>query len=286
MEELKQIAKILGLNPQEELSTDEIISWLSQVTLVLLIVFIIANFLFAERAKLEIEAVKGQLGVLQGKYDYISKTPKGEISNNLEQALMDLQKQKLLLALEEIVFDIRNSFGLSHFGTTNAEGEKEYLLSDILSQGKVINERFKRGCILAKQALSDQKRMRGDLLSRVLVKRGMVLSDSPIEESIVPNPEKVTRENAGWLLSEISNRVKAIYTDCCIMQKTALACLMEYYQDHIDILMDSQLSEQLDQALAASEQERIGRISEFSREFYRHVKSLFDKQDVPLLSDV
>lgn len=286
MEELKQIAKILGLNPQEELSTDEIISWLSQVTLVLLIVFIIANFLFAERAKLEIEAVKGQLGVLQGKYDYISKTPKGEISNNLEQALMDLQKQKLLLALEEIVFDIRNSFGLSHFGTTNAEGEKEYLLSDILSQGKVINERFKRGCILAKQALSDQKQMQRDLLSRVLLKEGMVLSDSSIEESIAQNPERVTTENAEWLFNEIGNRVKAISVDCCIMQRTALAYLMEYYQDHIDVLMNTELGRQLDQALEAPEQERISRISEFNRGLYKYVKSLFDKQNVPLLSDV
>lgn len=280
----RKLSILLKGRSKQDINVDEILGWLLNISFALLFIFIIADLLFITKAKAEIKAAKGQLSVLGGKFDYISKTEKGEIFKDFEKALMDVQRQKLLLGLEQVVSDVRNSFGLTHFGTTNEKGEREYLLSDILSQGKVVNERFKRGCVLANQALSDQKQMQQDLLRRVLLKKGMVLNQSSVEPSIVENPEIVTGENAQWLLEQISSQVKAIYADCCIMQKTALAYLMEYQEN---ILMDADFNKQLEGVLdEASEQEKLKRISEFGQRHYQHVKSLFDKQNVPLLDGV
>lgn len=279
-----KLSILLKGKSKQDISVDEILGWLLNISFALLFVFVIASLLFITEAEAELEAAKGQLGVLGAKYNYISRTEKGEIYKDLERALMDVQKQKLLLGLEQVLSDVRNSFGLTHFGTTNEKGEREYLLSDILSQGKVINERFKRGCVLADQALSDQKQMQQDLLRRVLLMKGMVLSRSSVEPSLVENPEIVSGVNAQWLLKQISSQVKAIYVDCCLMQKTALAYLMEH-QEHI--LMDADLNKQLEKILEeASEQEKLRRISEFGQRHYQHVKSLFDKQNVPLLDGV
>ncbi len=282
MEQLSLLSK--GAVPEEEISVDEILGWLLNITVGLLMVFMIASFLFRTDLQDALDSAKEQLGVLGGKYGYIINTEEGEIFEDLEKALMDLQRQKLLLGLEQVLSDVRNSFGLTHFGTTNEEGEREYLLSDILSQGKVINERFKRGCVLANQAFLDQQQMKRDLKSRVLLKKGMVLNKSSVEPSLVENPEVVTGENAQWLSDQISSQVKAIYADCCIMQRTALAYLMEH-QEHI--LMDVDLNKQLERVLEeASEQEKLRRISEFGQRHYQHVKSLFGKQNVPLLDGV
>lgn len=279
-----KLSILLKGKSKQDISVDEILGWLLNISFALLFVFVIASLLFITEAEAELEAAKGQLGVLGAKYNYISRTEKGEIYKDLERALMDVQRQKLLLGLEQVLSDVRNSFGLTHFGTTNEKGEREYLLSDILSQGKVINERFKRGCVLADQALSDQKQMQQDLLRRVLLMKGMVLSRSSVEPSLVENPEIVSGVNAQWLLKQISSQVKAIYVDCCLMQKTALAYLMEH-QEHI--LMDADLNKQLEKILEeASEQEKLRRISEFGQRHYQHVKSLFDKQNVPLLDGV
>lgn len=279
-----KLSILLKGKSKQDISVDEILGWLLNISFALLFVFVIASLLFITEAEAELEAAKGQLGVLGAKYNYISRTEKGEIYKDLERALMDVQKQKLLLGLEQVLSDVRNSFGLTHFGTTNEKGEREYLLSDILSQGKVINERFKRGCVLADQALSDQEQMQQDLLRRVLLMKGMVLSRSSVEPSLVENPEIVSGVNAQWLLKQISSQVKAIYVDCCLMQKTALAYLMEH-QEHI--LMDADLNKQLEKILEeASEQEKLRRISEFGQRHYQHVKSLFDKQNVPLLDGV
>lgn len=281
---LEQVGALFGAEKEEEVSTAETFELLCQVALALLIIFVMANTIFRSRAQAQIDAAKGQLGVLGAEMDELTKTDKGYQYTKRVEALMDVQRQKLLLGLEEVLSDVRNSFGLTHFGTTNEKGEREYLLSDILSQGKVVNERFKRGCVLADQVLSNQEQMQQDLLRRVLLKKGMVLNQSSVEPSLVENPEIVSGENAQWLLKQISSQVKAIYTDCCIMQKTALAYLMEH-QEHI--LMDVDLNEQLERVLEeASEQEKLRRISEFSQRHYQHVKSLFDKQNVPLLGGV
>lgn len=284
---LNEIGRILGIEEKEEMSTADILEILCQITLVLLMVFIIASVLFAARAEIELDAAKKELSTLQGKYDYITKTPKGEIAKNFERALIDLQKQKLLLALEKVVSDARNSFALSHFDTTNKKGEREYFLSDILSEGKIINERFRRGCVSAKQAFLDQGQMQKDLLSRVLLNGGMSLSASSTQKSTVDDPEIIDPENARWLLIEINDKVNSMYVDCCIMQKEALACLLKYYQKNRILLVNDNVNKQLNQALDETEiDEKIRLISEFTQRTYQRVKSFFREQNVPLLKDV
>jgi len=276
-----------GAASKNKISIDEILGWLLNVSFALLIVFILASLLYSEdMEKLYNEAMR-QLGDLGGRFNAISKTPEGEMFKNFEKALMDVQREKLLLGLERVMFNIRRDFGLSNFGRENEKGKQVYLLSDILSEGKVVNERFKNGCVLAKQEFSDQKQMEREIFNKVCLVNGMVLNDSSTDPSIADHPEVITKENNIWFLEEVSSKVKATYTDCCAMQKDALAYLMGYYQEHLDLLINADLKKQLEQVLDEKlDEEKMRRISEFSQRLYQHVKSLFDKQNVPLLDGV
>lgn len=276
-----------GAVSKNKISVDEILGWLLNISFALLIIFILASLLYSEDMEKLYNEAMNQLGILHGRYRKISETPEGEMFENFEKALMDVQREKLLLGLEQVMFNIRTDFGLSNFGRKNEKGEQVYLLSDILSEGKVVNERFKNGCVLAKQAFSDQKQMEREIFNKVCLLSGMVLNDSPSDPSIADHPEVITKENSTWFLEEVSSKVKATYTDCCTMQKDALAYLMSYYQEHLDLLINPDLKKQLEQVLDEKlDEEKIRRISDFSQRLYQHVKDLFDQQNVPLLADV
>jgi hypothetical protein len=276
-----------GAASKKKISVDEILGWLLNISFALLIVFILASLLYSEDMEKLYNQAMNELGVLHGKYRKISETPRGEMFENFEKALMDVQREKLLLGLEQVMSNIRRDFGLSNFGRENEKGEQIYLLSDILFEGKVVNERFKNGCVLAKQAFSDQKQMEREIFSKVCLLNGMVLNDSSTDPSIADHPEVITKENNVWFLEQVSSKVKATYTDCCTMQKDALAYLMDFYQEHLDLLINADLRKQLEQVLDEKlDEEKMRRISEFSQRLYQHVKDLFDQQNVPLLVDV
>lgn len=282
---VREIEKLLGLQTErEDISTSEVGEIFSQITLPLLIIFIMIYVVFLGQAKAYIAAAKDGLGVLQGKFNDIIATPAGKQYEKRTEALVDLQRQKLLLALEKIENRERSDYGVSFFVLKDINGKTEYLMSDILSEGKVINERFKGYCILAKERISDQKKVRDQWLAAILLANGMKLSSSPVEESIVDHPEILNRENALWLMAEIERRVGTIYFDCCDMQSMAFAYLVEYYKSHTDLLGGTQLGKLADNLLLASDEEKARLASEFSRELYNYVKSLFESQGVPLLS--
>ena len=284
--ELEQIGKLFGLKESDEISTSAIYELLCQIALALLIIFVMAYVLFMARAKMEVEVAKAMLGVLQGKHDEITSTPEGQQYIKREDALIELQRQKLLLALEKIESAERISFGIIPFTRRNSSGDTEYLLDDILSGGNVVNKRFKKACIMAKETLPDRGRMENEWLLRISLINGLCMNDTSVEQSIISNPEIITKNNSEWLLTEIDARVTALHADCCDMQRMAVSHLVEYLQDHTDLLMKTKLSHQLDQALSAPLEDRIRPLSEFSRELYRYIKLLFEEQEVPLLNEV
>lgn len=300
--ELKQIRKFLGGSPNDGspssgLSTADIFEVLCQIALALLIIFMMANVIFMGRAETAIATAEDMIGFWHREYERVANTPEGKIDTERKEALIEVQKQKLIVALEKIEYGERLNFGISIFTKKNNKGETEYLMDDILSEGKIVNERFKKACILANETLPYRKKMKREWLDGIALNYGLVLSDSPVAESIVEHPEKIHKDNAVWLLGgvdkkgkkqpgEINSRITSINADCRDMQGMAVAYLIEYYTDHTDALKSTKLDKQLDNSLSQPSEERVRLMSDFSKELLRYVKSLFKAQKIPLLSGV
>lgn len=260
-QELKKFLIALGIKLPNEASVDNVMAILCQISLAVLFVFIIANVLFMTMAKSQI--------------DILEKTPSGE-------ALMDLQWQKLLLSLERVESKERNELGISFFIRTNLDGEREYTMDDVLSEGKIINERFKEACSYAKKRLPYPERIKAEWLSRILRDNQMVYVGAAFNQS----SEVVYEKNLKKLKTEISKKVDVLYVDCHDLQCKALSYLAGYYANNQNILKGTELERQLNEALMAPTEDRIRLLSHWNGEVMRHVKSLFEEQKVPLLFGV
>lgn len=284
--DLSNVEKILGFARNEDTSTDGLIALFSQITFALLFVVLMANLLFMAQAKEEVKVAKGMIGVLQGKYDEISKTPQGRQYKLREKALINLQKQQLINALDRIEASDRVKYGLSAFKRKNADGEIYYVMDDILSEGQVINKQFKDACVNTKNDLHDQRRMRESWRFRILGMEGMSLSDTPVEPAITKHPEIVTKGNSVWLLNEIDKSVQKIYTECCEMQRVAIAKLQKYYQDHTEKLSGTEVHKLVKSYASASVDMKDMIIREIRDKLYEHAKLVFTEQGIPLLNEV
>jgi hypothetical protein len=290
--ELKQLLELFGINigQQNDISLDAIGNWFNQITTVLLIVFIIAFVLFAGAAQAAIKDAEAKTEFWYGQFSDINDTTVGKEVQKRNNALIDLQKEKLRVALEKVEIQERTDFGISIFAPRDANGKINYRMNEVLSGSKVISELFKDSCIRAKESLSDQKLRRQEWYERVLQIAALQNSDSSSEEQAVDKPQELTPGNAEWLIIEIQTRTEAVYIECLDIQSKAVSYLSDYYSKHTGELSGllEGLNEQLIKAVSPDtpDGEKQGLISSFSSELQRQIKSLFEKQGVPLLSSI
>ncbi len=284
---LERVGTLFGAEKEEEVSTAETFELLCQIALALLIIFVMANTIFRGRAQAQIDESRGRQGVLEDENRRFRQADPNIAS--YERAMMDVQKQKLLLALEKIENTLRDDFGIDHFAPKDrSTHESKYLMNDLLSGEKVINERFKQACIIAKQVFLDRKKLRQNWCDRIpLVEPGLVFDSTPEKQSIITNPEVISPENEILVFQEIANRIEGIYADCCDMQRMALSYLQEYYYEHTELLKGTEFDKNLNNDVSsASDKEKRRLMLQRSQELYMYIKSLFEKQNVPLLSGV
>ena len=180
---LQSLQKLLAADSLEDISTSNLMELLCQIALALLIIFVMANVLFTAKAKADLDEAKGMIGLWQGKYIEISKTPAGEQYKLRHKALIELQRQKLINALEKIEVDESKKYGLLEFGQIKEDGSIEFVTKDVLSGTKVVNTRFIEVCVLAKKTLPYKTNIRQEWLSRILLMESMQLSTSTGEVS-------------------------------------------------------------------------------------------------------
>jgi hypothetical protein len=280
------LKRIVNGQSSHELSVDELVALLCQISLALLIIYVMANVLFMAKAKAEVDEAKGKLPYYREKLEEIMTTDVGREYERREVALIDLQKQKLLNVLEGLEAADRAKLALSLFCRPAGDGGVEFAMDDVLSGEKVTDRHFIEACKYAKTLLPYQDRMYRSWLTRTLLLAAMRLQGSGESALICRNPEVVTRENEQWLVEEIRRRVKALYAESCHMQRTALARLQNYYRSHTEALKGQKVREMMDRYVSAPPEEKAVLIPEISRELYRSVKSVFESQGVPLLNDV
>ena len=105
---------------------DKVLSVLAQVSLAVLIVFIMIAILFSYKYKAEAEFYRYRS-------EQFAKTPQSK-------ALIDLQRQKLLLAMEQTNQQYKLSLGHLTFFKTNEQNERVVNTENIISGREIRND--------------------------------------------------------------------------------------------------------------------------------------------------
>ena len=288
---LQSLQKLLAADSLEDISTSNLMELLCQIALALLIIFVMANVLFTAKAKADLDEAKGMIGLWQGKYIEISKTPAGEQYKLRHKALIELQRQKLINALEKIEVDESKKYGLPEFGQIKEDGSIEFVTKDVLSGTKVVNTRFIEVCVLAKKTLPYKTNIRQEWLSRILLMESMQLSTSTGEVSQRKDLESfmnevITKENESWLFQEINSRIENLYANCLSLQRNALAQMQAFFKENPEVLKGTSVYQLVTKYTSTPTQEQPMLVRQISEELYQYAKSVFDKQSVPLLNEV
>ena len=288
---LQSLQKLLAADSLEDISTSNLMELLCQIVLALLIIFVMANVLFTAKAKADLDEAKGMIGLWQGKYIEISKTPAGEQYKLRHKALIELQRQKLINALEKIEVDESKKYGLLEFGQIKEDGSIEFVTKDVLSGTKVVNTRFIEVCVLAKKTLPYKTNIRQEWLSRILLMESMQLSTSTGEVSQRKDLESfmnevITKENESWLFQEINSRIENLYANCLSLQRNALAQMQAFFKENPEVLKGTSVYQLVTKYTSTPTQEQPMLVRQISEELYQYAKSVFDKQSVPLLNEV
>ena len=265
-----------------EMTVDGVISIFCQVTLALLVLFIMASILFMAKAKMDVDEAKGKLVHYRERWEEIRSSKPGQQYELREKALIDLQRQKLLRELDRIDATCRNNLGLVIFLNTKTDGSVWYDVTNVLSKDKIVDKYFISGCNYANKFLNDEDAMRTEWLARVLVVAGMRMENGP-ESPITKDFARVTKENGQWLLEEIRRRIRSVHKDSCSLQNAAIAKLQKFYRKNPQKLEGSKVYTLIKEYTKAPADKQSMYVSQINEQLYLHAKLVFANQGVPLL---
>lgn len=277
--------------PDNVISISELMELLCQIALALLIIFVMANVLFTAKARADLDEAKGMIGFWKARYKDISETPAGEQYKLRYKALINLQKQKLLNAVEKIEASARREYDLTRLTKTKENGKLEFITEGILSADKIVDTRFVEACKLAKDTVPYRDRICQEWLSRVSLMEGMRLT-KPFDNSAGHENletlinEVITKENEAWLFREINRRVEDLCNDSRSLQRIVLAQLQSFFRENPQTLKGTKVYELVRKYPSAPPQEQGRLIEQISNELYQYAKTVFTKDGVPLLNDV
>lgn len=182
------LSRLLGTSPSRRVTTDDLQGLLLQVTFALLMIFIIAYFIFVEQQRKE-----------------------------RAEEVMALNRQKLTLALEKVAEDRRIGYGLNALMTQGVDGRRSFDPDQFVQDGKIrmasaAKEAFSSG---AKAAFADYSDP--DLLSRRW--RKDVLSEAGLGEEALSEPE------LKWFEKALADNIDAVRLDARGVQRSLAARL-------------------------------------------------------------
>jgi len=270
----------------EETGMTEALSNMVQITMAALMIFIMISVLFIAKSRAEVEELKGKLPYYVNSLEQIRNTEPGMAHTEREQALIEVQRQKLLRALDALESETRTKLALSVFARSNNDGSIDYAVDGVLVGDKVSDRHFIEGCKFASQNLPYHDRICQDWLTCVLLRSEMTLRDSPGNIIVGQTPQIVEEGNESWLKEEIRKRIDGLYKDTCSLQRAVLARLQSFYRSNQEALKGTEVYGLVTSYFSAKPEERSSMVSRISSELYRQAKSVFEQQGVPLLSGV
>ena len=178
--------RIFGGRKDRRATTDELQGLLLQIVFALLMIFIMAYFIFVAETKKE-----------------------------REEQVLDLNRQKLVLALEKAVEDRRVKYGLNALMTQGTDGKRVFdadahILGGGLNLAPAAKTAFSSGSAAAAADYKDEAALRKSWYDEVVASSGV---------------ETLTEDEMAWLEREISERVESVRLDARGVQRAFAARL-------------------------------------------------------------
>ena len=216
----RALARLGGGAPSRRASTDDLQGLLLQVVFALLMVFMIAYFIFVTETKKE-----------------------------REEQVLDLNRQKLVLALEQTAEDHRVKYGLNALMTQGTDGRRTFDADEHVPAGRLGLAPAARAAFASGSAaaLSDY----GDLAALEATWRGDVLATAGLAEADLAPAE------AEWLAKEISERVESMRLDVRGVQRALAARLQQSLVEHPETLGDVRDANALAEAIKSKSLELV-----------------------------
>ena len=198
----KAIERLTGAEAPREATTDDLQGLLLQVVFALLMIFMIAYFIFVAAEK------KAQ-----------------------QEQVLDLNRQKLVLALEKVAEDHRIRYGLNALMTQGTDGKRvfdadEYVKSGRLELSPAARTAFSSGSSAAVRDYAAPVELQAEWKREALAAAEL-------------QAHELTAEELAWLEGEVAERVEAVRLDTRGVQRSLATRLQLALIEHPESLGES-----------------------------------------------
>ena len=195
------LKRLLGGDGSARATTDDLQGLLLQVVFALLMIFMIAYFIFVDQQKkMRVEEV------------------------------MALNRQKLTLALEKVAEDHRVRYGLNALMTQGTDGRRTFEPDDHVKGGRLVlapaaKTAFAQGSAAARADYGDAVKLGDDW-------RSAVFAEAKLEESALADAER------DWLSKALATEIENVRLDARGVQRSLAARLQRQWIENPDALKD------------------------------------------------
>ena len=195
------LKRLLGGDASRRATTDDLQGLLLQVVFALLMVFMIAYFIFVEMSRKE-----------------------------RAEEILEVNRQKLVLALEKVAEDHRVKYGLNALMTQGTDGRRSFDADEHVKGGRIelapaAKAAFASG---AAAACADYR----DSAALAVAWKSAVLNEAKLEEAALTDDEKT------WLDDEIARSVEEVRLDARGVQRALAARLQRQWIENPSALGD------------------------------------------------
>jgi len=193
--------RLVGGNGSPRATTDDLQSLLLQVVFALLMVFVIAYFLFVDRQKKE-----------------------------HEEEVIGFNRQKLTWALEKTAEDHRIRYGLNALMTQGTDGKRTFEPDEHVKDGRLVLAPAAKSAFASGSAAAFADY--GDTAALVAAWREATLKEAKLE------PSALSPAEAAWLDGQVAQQVEDVRLDARGVQRALAARLQQQWIDHPEKLGD------------------------------------------------
>ena len=221
------LVELAGEEPSGQSSVDDLQGLLLQVSLAIMMIFMIAFFMFRMKTARE-----------------------------QEEQVMELNRQKLSLACERVAVEFRERYALNVLVPIAADGRPEFAASSVVVNGELtsdptIREAFRRGAKLASEDYAYPEKLAGRWREKVLA-----LAQIP--------QERLENGDSAWLEALLGRSIGELRLSVYNVQRSCAARLQRDWLAEPGKIGDAELAALAGKLRGAGAEERLRLASEIS----------------------
>lgn len=253
----QQISRIAGTYSGNDAAVDEMNAILLQLTMALMMIFLIAFSLFRLRTTEELEPV----------------------AKIKEEQQLNFQRQELISALERTADYYNIRYGLKSFAKLNEQEQVVYDAGELIVNGKLTDNSALKSAFVngAKASFEDYSNI-SSLPEKWLFR---VMMEASIDES------SLQPGNAAWLEEQISMKIKEVRNEVAGLQYQSAAYIQTYLAAHPEEVTDQGVKSLLEQYIVSPPETQKILLNELDNSLKNYAfQYLKNQADINLMRDI